>query len=288
MSATTIFAGMAAAGAVTSTGMGIYGMVKGSSAPKMGAPPMPASMYIYDEDGNLSGSQTWNSRTNAYEYQPHLSETQKAEKAKRDALRAQMLTNLGATPADRLEAYRSYADVISKSMHEDVDYQYGKTKQAREEEMASRGMFGSRAYVDTLAELERQKSKADVEIAQQAELGKERLAASDKASWLQTLQALDAEKTASSGLALQQMQGAAQGAERATAGLMAGYSARNLPAMQEWQTDIALNQMRSQNLMNTATGLAFLYGFMGPKNTGETASLTTKGQGKSAFGTWTR
>ena len=247
---------------VAGVGMSAYNTF-GSSKPSIGAPPPPANYYTYDEDGNLAGSQVWDASQNAYIYRPaELTPEQKAEKAKRQELRTQMLSNLGATPEDRVKAYNDYAGAISKSLHRDVDFQYNKMVTSQNEGMAARGLLGSRAYVDAQAELNRQKTLADTDIANRAELGKENLSQQDRSYWLNILSALDSQQNASAAVAANNARTIQSGGEAASPDLLGGYNAYNGPQMRQWQTQQALKSRFSESDMNnTATGLAFLYGF---------------------------
>lgn len=258
---TMVLAGAAVFSAVAGTGMSLYNSF-GKSGPDFGAPPAPANYYTYDEDGNLAGSQEWDASRNGYVYRPApLTPAQKAEKEKRQGLKTQMLSNLDAAPADRVQAYTDYAKAISEGLHKDVDYQFGKLTTAKNEEMTARGLYGSRAYVDTQAELAKQKNESDIEIANRAELGKENLANQDRTFWLNTLSSLDNQANASAMVASNNMRNVQGGSQIATQDLLAGYKNYVEPRFAQWQTEIAQSNANTKNLMDTATGLAFLYGY---------------------------
>lgn len=283
--------GILAGAAVVSAGLGIFGAVKGSrssaptpqpmpAAPEVAPPPPPASYYSYDEDGNPAGSQVWDAAQNAYIYRPAaLTPEQQKLRTEKNNLKTQMLGNLNQTPADRVKAYEDYAKAISEGMHRDVDYQFNKSVTAQNEGMASRGMFGSRAYVDAQAELNRTKTLADTDIANKAQLGKENLANQDRNFWLQTLSSLDQDSNAQATIAQGNMRNLQTGAGAATADLLGGYNAFNASRNAQWQTQvdyakslnnnnlerwatgIAQNNNLSNTMQNTASGLAFLYGY---------------------------
>lgn len=249
--------------AVASAGMGIFNSFRGSKAPDMGPSPPPANYYTYDEDGNLAGSQEWDASRNGYVYRPApLTPEQKAEKEKRQGLKTQMLSNLDKTPMDRVQAYTDYAQAISENLHRDVDYQFNKLNTAKNEEMSARGLYGSRAYVDTQAELARQKTLADTDIASKAELGKENLASNDRNFWLSTLGELDNNANASAAVAANNMRNVQGGAQMANQDLQAGYNDYSAPRFRAWEDQMALSKANTENMANTATGLAFLYGYM--------------------------
>ena len=222
----------------------------------------PASYYTYDAEGNLEGSQVWDAEQNAYIYRPAaLTGEAKAEKEKVSAMKSTLLSNLDKTPDDRIAAYEEYASAFSAALHKDVDEQYAKTYQGTEENMNARGLFGSRAYVDTIADLNKQKTDADVDIATKATLAKNDLATTDQNYWLNELSLLNNMENADSAEALQTQQTTMQGAQTGSAAVNATNTAQNMNSYQTWLAKQNSNQAMASNLSNTATGLAFLYGY---------------------------
>ena len=245
---------------VASAGVSIYSASQ--SGPDM-ATTTPASYYTYDADGNLTGSQVWDASQNAYIYTTNLTAEQKAERKKIAALKTQLLNNLSETPSDRVLAYDEYAKAFSESMHKDADEQFNKLSTATEESMAAKGMLGSKAYVDSMADLRKEKEGMDTDIAQKATLAKETLATNDKNYWLNALTALDNSENADSALALQQQQQSANAAAQATSTLAANTAIGNSSRYANWQNKISNLNSAARALGNTSSGLAFLYGYKG-------------------------
>lgn len=222
---------------------------------------MPASYYTYDADGNLTGSQVWDTSRNAYVYTTNLTDEQKAEKKRIAALKDQFLGYLNETPSDRLKAYDEYTEAYSTAMHKDADKQYDKLKTATEESLAGKGMFGSKAYADMMSELGEQKIGMDKDIANASVLARENLATQDKNYWLSALNTLDNAENADNALALQKAQNAANIATQSTASLNAGDALLNSSRYANWQTKANTINSIANNLSDTSTGLAFLYGY---------------------------
>lgn len=191
--------------------------------------------------------QVWNKRKTEREQ----------EKATRTGIRTKMLDNLNKAPEDRVQAYEEYAKNFSHSMQKQVDEQFGKAQSGMAESMSARGMTGSRADVDLQAELAKDKTESDIDIAAKAGMAKEQLAQADKDFWLRTIAELDAGGRSDAALALQQAQLAQQGAMQGTSSLMGRYAAEQQNATQKWQ-----NKMQTgQSLLGTSAGLAYLYGY---------------------------
>jgi|GEM_PF-3676013 len=203
---------------------------------------------------------------------------QAQEKAARDNIRKTMLANLNKTPEERLKQYEEYAKTFSEAMHRDVDEQYRKAKQAELESMEARGLTGSRAYVDTLAELERSKREADVDIARQATLAKEDLAQRDKNFWLTVLNQLDSGARADTLTQMQRNYMTQSGARMGNAAVAGRYAGMLNRYNLEWQA----RQQRAKNLMNTGAGLLYLYGAYNKKG-GGTSPLTSGSTGSGEY-----
>jgi len=222
---------------------------------------MPADYYSYDSDGNLTGSQVWDASKNAYVYHENLTEEQKAEQAKIASLKKELLANLSQTPEDRIAAYEEYASTYSDAMHKDTDKQFSKLRTANEESLAAKGMLGSKAYADTMSDLNSEKVSMDEDIARQSTLAKEELANTDRTYWLNALTTLENSENADSAIAMQKSQMAAQVANQGTASLAASDQIKNSSRLATWQGKIdSLNNL-SNNLTNTSAGLAYLYGY---------------------------
>lgn len=244
--------------AVVGAGVSVYAATRSGSDVQTS---MPASYYSYDSDGNLTGSQVWDASKNAYVYTENLTDEQKAENAKIAELKAQILANLNKTPEDRVAAYEEYAQTFSDAMHSEVDEQFEKLKTSSEESLAAKGMLGSKAYVDTMADLDKQKTDMDTEIAQKAILAKEELANTDRTYWLNVLSTLENAENTDAALALQKSQTAAQAATQGTAALTAADQIANSTTLANWESKQNSLNTLSSNLTNTSAGLAFLYGY---------------------------
>ena len=134
--------------------------------------PTAANYYYYNEDGTLDYKLTWDEERQGYIYQTYSTDEEKEEDAKRDEIRAKMLDYLDSTPEDRIKAYDEYAETFSAALQREVDDSYEGIKSSTEEDMARRGMTGSRADVDTTAALAGEKLEADTEVAESAEMAK--------------------------------------------------------------------------------------------------------------------
>jgi hypothetical protein len=252
-----------AASAVITAGVSIY---TAANQPKMPAAPPPASYYSYDDEGNPSGEQVWDASRNAYVYKPApLTEKQKAENAQRETLRAELLDNLSNTPEDRIKAYEAYAIAFSDQMHTDVDKRYEKIKTSTEEALFAKGMGGSKAYADTIAELNSDKMAVDTDIAQKSILAKEELANVDRNYWLNTLNTLDQSENADAAMVLNQQQAGLQTTLGASSAQAAQYQLDSSNNLKAWEQKVAAYGDLSKNLTNTSAGLAFLYGYKGKK-----------------------
>jgi len=127
--------------------------------------------------------------------------------------------------------------------------------------MAARGMLGSKAYVDTLAELRDEKGELDTDIALKADLAKEELGKADREFWLNTLGQIDAGQRADYLASLQESGLANQKATQATSGLAAMYNIGTNNQLNQWKTETEANRANTAMFTDTASGLAFLYGY---------------------------
>ena len=190
-------------------------------------------------------------------------DARKEDKRLRTEIRTKMLGNLNQTPEDRVAAYEQYAKTFSESMQKGVTEQYEKAKQSQEERMTATGMYGSRAYADTIGEMEKEKLKADVDIAQKGELAKNELGNVDRNYWLNVLNSLDAGARADSVVGMQKAQAANQAAIGGSATLMGRYAAESQNQWNKWNADTARNMGYANTASNAAGGLMYLYGYGG-------------------------
>ncbi len=156
-----------------------------------------------------------------------------------------MLDNLSETPEDRVKAYEEYGRVFAQTMREEAI-------PAIEEYMEKRGMTGSSAHGEAVGETE-------ADIARTSALAKEDLKMRDMNYWLTVLGATEGAGRADEALAIQKAGLLQQGAHMATAPLMARYAAEVERAN--------LGMQRAGNIMDTSTGLMFLYGLYGNRGT---------------------
>ncbi len=187
-----------------------------------------------------------------------------ADTAARAEIRSKMLANLNQTPEDRLKAYDQYAQSFSDVMHRDVDKRYQDIVRSSEENLSARGMMGSRAYADTMGRLAGDKTAQDTDIANQATMAKEQLASNDRGYYLNVLNSLDAGARADSMTALEKANSANNAAISGNAVNMANYNLMTSGRLTQWQNEVNKNQQMADTSLNTATGLAYLYGYKNP------------------------
>ncbi len=251
-----------AAAAVVTAGVSVYSAATAPGPPDIPAPPPPASYYSYDENGNPAGQQVWDAAQNAYVYKPApLTDAQKADLAQRQEIRNKMLANINQTPEDRVKAYDEYAKTFSDVMHTDVDKRYTERRDQISENMNSRGLFGSKAYVDSMTQLNQDKNLIDTDIAQKAALAKEQLAQQDQDSYLRTLAQLDAGTKTDALIASQKANTAAQGATAGTAAIMGAANLNSNNILKSWDIESQNNRANTKNYNDSASGLAYLYGY---------------------------
>ncbi len=183
-------------------------------------------------------------------------------------IRSKILANINQTPEDRVKAYDEYAKTFSDVMHTDVDKRYTDRKNAIAEDMNARGLFGARAYVDSMTELNKDKSNIDTDIAQKAALAKEQLRQTDQDSYLRTLAQLDAGTKEDALIALERVNAASRGANAGTAAIMAGYNADSNNILKRWDIEAQNNRVNTKYYGDTASGLAYLYGITKNTNKG--------------------
>ena len=249
-------------GAAIGGGMG-YSMFGGGTQFKdMPSPPSPSNYYVYKEDGTLEYSTTWNASTNSYttQYGPKTPE-EKAEEGKRTALRDELLNRLSGTSTsteakERAKYYSDYAKAFSGQMHSTLDEQFKKSEEARVESLQKQGLFGSKAYADITSEFTKEKARASEDIERQGTLAASTLRQQDITTDIGLLDMLDRGKTTAETLNLQKASASERGASLGNAALYGGYSAQMSLAQNQYLAD----QARRSQILDTATGLAYLYG----------------------------
>jgi len=287
-----------AAAAIIGVGTSIYSVVTAPDAPQTQTPPPPPNSTVYGDDGEILSRQVFDSEKNEWitygpnsepqkpkeikpgeagydQYQTDLADYNvkhdkwEADKAQRAAdkeklagIRTQALDNLNQTPADRLAAYDEYAQKFADSAHRTADPAFDKALRGEEERANATGMMGSRAYVDTKAELADVKAQQDTDISTQAALAKEQLAANDRNYWANLLSQIDAGARADAITSAQVGKTSSDIASQNYAGTMGYYGALNNNRLTEWEAKRQKNAAISQVGSSTANGLLYLYGGM--------------------------
>lgn len=259
-------AGGAAIGSSILPGWGtaIGGLIGGAigffGGPKKKQPPPPPGYVSYDDEGNLAGSMVWEG--DKYVYRAgQLSQADRQYYDKINKLRMDVLGNLDKTPADREKAYAEYRQRVGDFLQRDVDLKYREDVRGQEETMAARGMFGSRAYADTMGLMSREKRRQDLDVSDKAFFGGEALAQQDFANWMQQLGFSEDANRFRKNYGLAREQNALAGVGRSQTGSQASWN-------QGMQGELLQDQQQQQfndTLLDTSGGLAYLYGLGGKK-----------------------
>jgi hypothetical protein len=139
------------------------------SAPSLPAAPTPANTVIYDNSGNVAGQYTYDSANNTYSYKPaQLTAAQQDQQNKNTAYGNQLLSQIASTPQEYVNQANTEAQNYAASVQSGVNTQYKADVQGQNENMAARGMAGSKAYADAIANMGAQKLKADAQIQENA------------------------------------------------------------------------------------------------------------------------
>lgn len=247
--------------AVVAVGMMAYGLATAPGTPETKTPPPPPNSVQYDDDGGVISSQTYDAATNTWITKGReLTAEQKAEKAKVAELRTQMLDNLNTTPEDRVKAYEEYAASYSDAAHKDVDPRFDELGRTNDEQANARGMFGSRAYVDTQNELAKDKLSQDTAIADQSVMAKEQLASNDRTYWANMLNQIDSGARADTVAQSQITKNMSDSANQSYAGTLANYNMQNSNTLAKWQIEQAKSASYINSGSSMAGGLMYLYG----------------------------
>ncbi|HSW64238.1 MAG TPA: hypothetical protein VLH56_13165 [Dissulfurispiraceae bacterium] len=234
-------------------------------------PPPPPSYisYSYDDDGNpiIDQQQIFDAATNTYKYIPReLSAQEKDERKEISAMRSAALENFkniaSLTPEQQDAKYAEYSSAYKSAALREFNPIYEKTARDIDEQAAARGMMGSRAYVDTLAELNDSRTKREMEVAEDATLLGRNLYREDvdRAGNLYT--GLKGLTRADDAYALQK--------QSAAAGIHSGYEAaqqaRHNSALSAWATqqEIASRNASAKAGMLGSIGMGLGYLLGGP------------------------
>jgi hypothetical protein len=290
---TALGIGSAIAG-VAGTAMNMFG---GGDAPDIGfaAPgnvsdtPITTSSSGYDAWGNPVNvaSSSYDPKTKSFSSsEGALSPQEIAQRQKEGALRDQLLTSLSraSSEAEKDKVYQDYFDAYSQSLHRDVDYQQEQAYKKINEDMAARGMTGSRAYVDTLDSLAREKSLADTDIANKSQLGKMQLYSDDYNRWLATLGREYGQQNTYVQQTLAKLGLASNNQGMANQMTLGTYNAQNAANQNyasllnnQYAVNSASNASTSKSLTDTAVGLGYLYGYGKKGNLGTTTIPGSEG-----------
>ncbi len=277
--------------AVVASGTGLYMAMKGP--PNIPPPPAPANAYQYNDDGSVT-VQRWDEEKNAYitERDPEpeagtsdwdawkVREDKKAAETElRGRIEKQNLEFLDAPPAERVAMYETYQKTFSDAMHKEVDQLYADRYQELLTDLEVKGQTGSTIHKDVLRDLNEIKQSADIDIVQQSIFARESLEQADKQSALTVLDYLDRGSSTEQAERVGEFNLAQRNAEAGTAATAGRYAAQISPALLNWQNQ----QKTGRTLLDTAGGLAYLYGF---KNPGGGGTLSPGGGGGKTAGNY--
>jgi hypothetical protein len=233
------------------------------------------SKTFSEEKYNKAVEEWTNNKQNFDTYQlqqaayPKQLEEWTAAKAQRDAdkkvvadLRTTALGNLNELTPERQAQIEQFGTTFADSMHRDLDPRFDKTVRNEEERANATGMFGSRAYVDTKAELNKIKTGQDTDIANQSTMAKETLTSQDRQYWASLLNQIDSGQRAD---VLTTLQGNKTGADinaQNYAGTLGYYSAANNNKLAEWEAQRQRSAAYTQAGTGMGSGLLYLYGGM--------------------------
>jgi hypothetical protein len=239
----------AAIASIISAGAGYA--ISRANQPKVPKPPPPAN-YSSPE-----GIQRWNPETNTYEWIPTpLTPEQEAAKKAREERIAALEAGLNTSEPERVAEWDKFRDAYIGQMMKPLADQYAIAKRNLEENFAARGLTGSRAHVDALAELEKDWQATQVDVQNRAVQAREQLAQQDFQNRMATLEALRSGKSLEEAQAIRNQGIAQQGVQGATAMQNARWEQSMQGAMARW----ANTTQGIQGGMQMGSNLALLYG----------------------------
>jgi len=213
-------------------------------------PPNPGNFYSYNADGTLQSEMIWDG--NGYSYRAGaLSPQEQNLRNNQYALVDQMIKNINLTPEQQLAQYADYTKAFSNALHLNVDRQFNKDVQANNENLAARGLFGSRAFVDTNSQINLNRQLSNADIANKAVLGGYDQVNKARSYWNSVLLGQEGQMNAQRQLDQNQQALAYNGTKL---GLDATFG--------KYNADVGLNNARKQNFQNkidTGVGIAALY-----------------------------
>jgi hypothetical protein len=227
-----------------------YGMAR-LTRPKIPEAAPPAG-YASPE-----GTQVWNAAKNMYEWVPApKTPEQQAQEATRNTRIAEIEAGLNQFTPERQAEVEKYQKAYVDQMMTPLTDAYEKAKQNLNENFASRGLSGSRAMVDALAELDKDWQTTQTNVQNQSVQMGEQLKQQDYQNKLAELQALREGASLEEAEGIRQ-QGLAQTATSAANQINAANWQNMMGAtLQQW----AIGQQAIQSGMQAGGNLALLYG----------------------------
>jgi len=255
--------------AVAASLLGSY-VLSQVNKPKIPAQPPPAG-YASPE-----GTQVWNAAKNQYEWVPApKTPEQEAQEAGRSTKIAELEGSLNQTAPERQAEIDKYQKAYVDQMMTPLTEAYEKGKLNLNENFASRGLSGSRAMVDTLAELEKDWQTTQTNVQNQAIQMGESLKQQDYQNKLSALDALRQGSSLEEAEGIRQ-QGMAQTSSQAANAIQnANWQNMMGATLQQW----AIGQQTMASGMQTAGTLGLLYGLGTKAQTTPTAQQTALRQG---------
>lgn len=137
-------------------------------SPDLPAAPTIGNTYIYDEEGNLSGSIVRDSAGNSIYKPKQLTGEELANKREIETKKTSLLQRLYQTPAEYTTAAEEEAQAYATRTSNTQREQFTKDVNRIGEVSNVRGLLGSSAYRDIMSNREETQSKTEAEIAQNA------------------------------------------------------------------------------------------------------------------------
>lgn len=143
-------------------------MSKAPDPPDLPAAPKWSDTYTYDADGRLTGSITRDANGNTIYKPGALSTSEQINKKAIEQKKTALLQRLYQTPEEYTKAAQTEADAWAKNAQDQLDPTYERNVNAMGNTMNTRGLLGSKAYADTLSQMNKDKLAADTSIANTA------------------------------------------------------------------------------------------------------------------------
>jgi len=203
------------------------------------------------------GTQVWNAAKNMYEWTPApKTPEQQTQEATRNTRITEIEAGLNQFTPERQAEVQKYQKAYVDQMMTPLTDAYEKAKINLNENFASRGLSGSRASVDALAELEKDWQTTQTNVQNQSVQMGEQLKQQDYQNKLAELDALRKGSSIEEAEGIRQ-QGMAQTASSAAASIQnANWQNMMGATLQQW----AIGQQAIQAGMQAGGNLALLYG----------------------------